>query len=201
VAGIARLTCAPLAARRHGAGTVPEIGARMPEPVKAIAYLRTCWSGTRLARRGPIASRQHSSCVITRQEHIMSIRQMIVSLFVSGLLVSATAMNASASPTAPFKTLRVVVEPDGTLFVGGNRVSPGQGFTVTHLSTGHYRATFPPGTWSSCFFLPQVQTIFTTATAQVTGYTTSGDGSGGIDVAVSTGADAWLVMVFTSAEC
>lgn len=131
----------------------------------------------------------------------MNIRRAIVSLLVSGLFVSATASDVLASPTAPFKILRVVVEPNGTLFVGGNRVSPGQGFTVTHLSAGQYQVDFPAGTWSSCFFVPQVQTIFTSATAQITGYATFGDGHGGINVAVSTGADAWLVMVFTSAEC
>jgi hypothetical protein len=106
---------------------------------------------------------------------------------------------AMASATSPFKTLRVVTEPNGTIFVGGSSL------TITHTSTGHYHIAFPVGTWnnsgSACFFLPQVQSMFTTSPAEITGYGTTGDGAGAIDVAILSGADAWLVMVFTSANC
>lgn len=129
----------------------------------------------------------------------MTIRRTILGLVMAGTCTLATVGDAAASPNIPFKTLRVVVEPNGTLFVGGAEL------TVTHTGTGGYHIAFPIGTWnnggSACFFLPQVHTIFTTSPAEVTGYATFGDGSGAMDVAVLSGADAWLVMTFTSANC
>lgn len=128
----------------------------------------------------------------------MNIRRAIMSLAaVGGLCVSSTA--GFASTTAPFKTLKAATNADGSFFVGG------AGFTITHTSTGHYHVAFPTGTWNSgssaCFYVPQVQTIFTTAQAEITGWTTVSDGSGVVDVAVTSGADAPLMMVFTSANC
>ena len=140
----------------------------------------------------------------------MNIHRAIMSLLVSGLFVSTTIASAQASSTHPFKTLRVVITVDGTAFVGGNRVLPFQGINVTHGPTGVYHVTFQPGTWNdpstsmACFFVPQVQTLFTSATARVTVYNTFDDGRGGVDVVVSSGTsnvDASVVMVFTSAEC
>jgi hypothetical protein len=111
----------------------------------------------------------------------------------------ATMGDAMASPNIPFKTLRVVVEPNGTLFVGGAEL------TVAHTGTGSYHIAFPLGTWnnggSACFFLPQVHTIFTPSASEVVGYATFGDGSGAMDVIIQSGTDAWLVMTFTSANC
>jgi hypothetical protein len=121
------------------------------------------------------------------------------SLVVAGACTLATLEGAMASPNIPFKTLRVVVQPNGTLLVGGAELA------VTHTSTGNYNITFPIGTWnnrgSACFFVPQVQPIFTSSPAEITSYATFGDGSGTMDVAVLSGADAWLVMTFTSANC
>lgn len=85
----------------------------------------------------------------------------------------------------------------------------GAGLTMTHPSTGHYHVAFPSTTWNTivnnlttpCYFIPQVQTLFTTSTAEITGYSTLADGSGSIDVTVQSGADAMLAMVFTSANC
>jgi hypothetical protein len=131
----------------------------------------------------------------------MGFRRLIISLTVASLFTMASFGNAMAG--TPFKTIRVVVNPNGTLFLAG------AGLTVTHPSTGHYHVAFPSATWNTiisnlttpCFFIPQVQTLFTTSTAEITGYSTLGDGSGSIDVAVQSGADAMLAMVFTSANC
>jgi hypothetical protein len=125
----------------------------------------------------------------------MKIRNALMGLATVGLL----GQTALASPTSPFKTLRAATNADGTFFVGGT------GFTVSHPSTGHYHIAFPTGTWNSgssaCFYVPQVQAIFTSAIAEIAGWTTFGDGSGVVDVAVSSGADAPLMLVFTSAGC
>lgn len=129
----------------------------------------------------------------------MTTRRSILGLIVAGIFSLSTFGDAMAAPNVPFKTLRVVVDPTGKVFVGGAEL------TVTHVATGHYRIAFPVGTWnnggSACFYLPQVQTIFTSSAAQVVGYATAGDGSGAMDVVVQSGADAWLVMTFSSANC
>jgi hypothetical protein len=127
----------------------------------------------------------------------MNIPRSLISVTMASLFMTASFGDAFAA--VPFKTLRAATNPNGTLFVGGG------GLTVTHVSTGHYHVAFPLGTWnngsSSCFFVPQVQAVFTTAVAEITGWTTFGDGSGVVDIAVSSGADAPLMMVFTSANC
>lgn len=129
----------------------------------------------------------------------MNIHRAFISLVVAGAFIVTGFSEARGAGAIPFKTLRVVTMPNGTLFVGG------AGLTVTHTGTGTYHIAFPIGTWnngaSSCFFLPQVQTLFSTSGVDVTGYGTASDGSGAIDVAVLSGADTWLVSVFTSANC
>ena len=129
----------------------------------------------------------------------MNIRRSIIGLVAAGLFITASMGDALTSTTIPFKTLRVASNPDGTLFVGG------AGLTVTHTSTGHYHVAFPLGTWNNggtaCFFVPMVQTVFTILSAEITGWATFSDGSGVVDIAIASGADAPLMMVFTSANC
>jgi hypothetical protein len=104
-----------------------------------------------------------------------------------------------AAGSIPFKSLRAATNANGTFFVGGG------GFTITHPSTGNYHVAFPPGTWNNggtaCFYVPQVQSIFTTSPAVIAGWTTFSDGSGVVDIVIVSGADAPLMLVFTSANC
>lgn len=127
----------------------------------------------------------------------MNLRRSLTSLSLATALVAATFGSAAAA--VPFKVIRAVSNANGTLFVGG------AGLTVTHTSTGHYRFAFPTGTWnnggSSCFFIPQVQPLFSSATSTIVGYSTFADGSGNIDVAMSNNLDTSLIVVFTSANC
>ena len=104
-----------------------------------------------------------------------------------------------AATPAPLKILRAATNPNGTFFVGGS------GFTVSHTSTSNYRVTFPKGTWVSssvpCYYVPEVQSVFTAAPAEITGWWTVSDGSGWVTVHVTSGLDAPLMMTFTSANC
>jgi hypothetical protein len=129
----------------------------------------------------------------------MTVQRSILGVFVACLFIASSFSYANAAGSIPFKTLRAATNSDGTFFVGGG------GFTVSRGPMGHYHVAFPAGTWNNgataCFYVPVVQAIFTTATAEIAGWTTFGDGSGVVDIVVSSGADAPLMMVFTSANC
>jgi hypothetical protein len=133
----------------------------------------------------------------------MNIRRSIVRLALASVIAVASFGGVATADSIPFKTLRVVINPNGSLFLAG------AGLTVTHPSAGHYHVAFATGTWKTvvnnlttpCFFLPQVQPLFTTSAVQITGYSTLGDGSGSIDVTVMSGVDVSLAMVFTSGNC
>lgn len=129
----------------------------------------------------------------------MNIRRSVLGLVVAGLCTMTSITNVLAAGSIPFKTLRAATNADGTIFVGGG------GFTVTHPRTGFYHVTFLPGTWNNggvaCFYVPRVQSIFTASPAEIAGWATLSDGSGGVDIVVVSGADAPLMLVFTSANC
>ena len=133
----------------------------------------------------------------------MNIRRSIVSLTLASLFAVASFGGTAAADSIPFKTLRAVINPSGSIYLAG------AGLTVTHPSTGHYHVAFAAGTWKTfvnglttpCYFVPQVQPLFTTSAVQITGYSTLPDGSGSIDIAVASGADATLAVIFTSANC
>jgi hypothetical protein len=98
--------------------------------------------------------------------------------------------------THPATTLRAVVKSNGAIWVG----SPG--FTVAHTGSGTYHISFPAGTWGSpsCWFVPTFQPVFSSGTISVTGLAEYGDGSGQMDIKVSSG-DSWFAMTATSASC
>lgn len=123
---------------------------------------------------------------------MLNIRRSIAGLLAAGLFTIASASNALANP---FKIIPCATNADGTTFVGC--VGP----TVTHLSPARYHVAFPAGTWSGCFFVPLVQSVFTASPAQITAWATFGNGSGFVDIAIASGADAPLMMLFTSANC
>jgi hypothetical protein len=116
-------------------------------------------------------------------------------------LVAAASLSAAAAagPPPPFKILRAATNANGTDFVGG------VGFSVVHTGPGKYHVSFPVGTWNNggaaCFYVPLVQPVFTSAEATIVGWTTFGDGSGWVDIKVTSGVDAPLMMTFTSANC
>jgi hypothetical protein len=136
---------------------------------------------------------------------MLNFRCSVVGLLAAGLFTMAGVSEASADP---FKIVRIATNPNGSIFVGVG-IAPGgnstifsnQGVTVSHPITGHYRVDFAPGTWSGCFFVPIVQSVFTTSPAEITAWATFGDGHGFVDIAIASGADAPLMMVFTSAAC
>jgi hypothetical protein len=136
---------------------------------------------------------------------MFNVKRSIIGLLATGLFTMASASSASADP---FKIVRVATNANGSIFVGlgiapgGNsNIFSNQGVTVSHSSPGHYRVDFAPGTWSGCFFVPLVQSVFTTSPAEITAWATFGDGHGFVDIAIASGADAPLMMVFTSAAC
>jgi hypothetical protein len=136
---------------------------------------------------------------------MFNIKRSIVSLLAIGLFTMASVSNALAGD--PFKTLRLATNANGTIFVGLG-IAPGSnsiitssaGVTVTH-TPGHYHVEFATGTWSGCFFVPLVQSVFTMSPAEITAWATFGNGSGFVDIAITSGADVPLMMVFTSAAC
>jgi hypothetical protein len=136
---------------------------------------------------------------------MLNLRRSIAGLLAAGLFTMVSVSEASADP---FKIVRVATNPNGSIFVGlgiapgGNsNIFSSQGVTVSHGSPGHYHVNFATGTWSGCFFVPLVQSVFTTSPAEITAWATFGDGHGFVDIAIASGADAPLMMVFTSAAC
>ncbi len=136
---------------------------------------------------------------------MLNLRRSITGLLAAGLFTTVSVSEASADP---FKIVRVATNSNGSIFVGLG-IAPGGnstifsngGVTVSHPSTGHYRVDFAPGTWSGCFFVPIIQSVFTTSPAEITAWATFGDGHGFVDIAIASGADVPLMMEFTSAAC
>lgn len=131
----------------------------------------------------------------------MMASRSIRALSLAAVLVSAVATNAAAG--TPFNVIRGVITGSGTMWLGG------AGMTASRLSTGHYRVTFPTGTWktfvggalTTCYYIPSFQAISTPATITVTTYTLPTDGSGTVEFETSNGADAMIAMTFTSSNC
>jgi hypothetical protein len=126
-------------------------------------------------------------------------RLPLLALSLAAFVAIANVSAAGAAGPAPFKILRAATNANGTDFVGGS------GFTVTRTSQSNYHVSFPVGTWNSsgvpCYFVPQVQSVFTTAPAEITAWWTVGDGSGWVNIHETSGQDAPLMMTFTSANC
>jgi hypothetical protein len=126
-------------------------------------------------------------------------RLSLVALSMAAFFAIANVSAVGAANPTPFKVLRAATNANGTFFVGGS------GFTVSHPSTSNYHVSFPKGTWNSlgvaCYFVPEVQSVFTPAVAEIAGWWTVSDGSGSVDVHVTSGKDAPLMMTFTSANC
>jgi hypothetical protein len=76
------------------------------------------------------------------------------------------------------------------------------GFSVAHTGPGTYHISFPVGTWGqpSCWFVPVFQPVFSSGSIDVTGLAEYADGSGQMDIKISTG-DSWFSMIATSASC
>jgi hypothetical protein len=129
----------------------------------------------------------------------MNIRRFIINTVMAGLFTATSFGSALGAGSIPFKTLRGSLNANGTVFVGG------AGFTVAVGGQGRYKIAFPVGTWNNgntaCFFVPQVQALFTTAVPEIIDWTTSSDGSGLVDINMSSGVDTPLNVVFTSANC
>jgi hypothetical protein len=129
----------------------------------------------------------------------MNIRRSIISAAMAGLFTATSFGSAFGAGNIPFKILRGSINANGTVFAGG------AGFTVNPGGGGRYKVVFPVGTWNNgntaCFFVSQVQAMFTTAVAQITELTTSADGSGIVNINISSGVDTPLNVVFTSANC
>ena len=126
-------------------------------------------------------------------------RMSLTVLSVVAMLAVVNVTAAGAANPLPVKILRAATNANGTFFVGGS------GFSVAHTSTGNYHVSFPAGTWKSgaaaCYFVPQAQAVFTPAVAEITGWWTVSDGSGWVDIHVTSGKDAPLMLTFTSANC
>jgi hypothetical protein len=126
-------------------------------------------------------------------------RLSLVAVSMAAFFAVANVGAVGAANPTPFKVLRAATNLNGSFFVGGS------GFTVTHPSTSNYHVSFPKGTWNSlgvpCYFVPEVQSVFTPSPAEITGWWTVSDGSGWVDVHVTSGQDARLMMTFTSANC
>ncbi len=126
-------------------------------------------------------------------------RFSLTALSVAAMLAVVNVTAVGAANPLPVKILRAATNANGTFFVGGS------GFTVTHTSTGNYHVAFPAGTWKSgtqpCYFVPLVESVFTPSPAEITAWWTVSDGSGWVDIHVTSGKDAPLMMTFTSANC